>query len=825
MKRRRSDLAGPWRYSTTGAQPPRVVDRWTGGSGYLIGGRLVLTVAHNVDYRQVLGEDEQLLVRTIEGSKLAARVVLVSDELSGVDLALLEVSDPRFDEHLPPVSFARVNRDSPMPVSGCWAVGFPRFGEAGPVLPGGSRRETWHVRGDILPGGKLRAGLLSLQVTSTPQTLSATLGRSEWEGMSGAVVFANDSPDSDRAIGVISTHHLPEGESALTVVPITAVGRLPAGEQWWHQFGVPEPGTLPDLPRQASAVAEQRRPRLAGARAATSPDSPYQAPPLGDSYVERTQVLGDLNSRLLPSPQGPGRRVTRAVLYGPPGSGKSTIASAFAHDEKVFAAFPDGILWLSLGETPDLVRGLTGWGRAIADPQLPEQGYPDLETAVDRLRSLMRDHAYLLVVDDAWMSAHIEQGFLLGGPGCLLLVTTRDGRIASRIGAERIELTPMAEKESIELMSRWAGPISQADEPIARTLAQEVGYLPLALELIGARVSTLASWPAYQERWKEQRTQALARNRGARGKQDSVRDSLELSLKLLSDDDRQRYISLGVFARKKLFPASAAATLWNCDRWEAADLLIDLAGQAILSQQETESGIQFGFHDLIYDFILAQLGSSGVLRAHETLLEHYRRDHADWPSVPDDGYFLNNLSYHLIEANRGNELIQLLISSPAWMNAKVAALGSDSSLALDVDRALGLDVDQAQIVALYAVKQAVRERLDWLTDTDLGTLVWQGRAASALSQARMRPNPETRVGALSPSIRSSGPAVPQDPNCLTRRRRWHGRLTRERPGPQRCRQWAYCTFPLMIPVGSRSLKKHATVQIRRRGHRLGAWHC
>ena len=144
------------------------VDRWTVGSGYLIGSRLVLTAAHNVGHRRDLGDDEQLLVRTIEGSTLAARVVLACDDLSRVDLALLEISDPRFGAHPPPVTFARVNRDSPAPVADCWAVGFPRFGEAGPVLPGGSRRETWQVSGHILPGGKRRAGLLSLQVTSDP---------------------------------------------------------------------------------------------------------------------------------------------------------------------------------------------------------------------------------------------------------------------------------------------------------------------------------------------------------------------------------------------------------------------------------------------------------------------------------------------------------------------------------------------------------------------------------------------------------------------------------------------------------------------------------
>jgi hypothetical protein len=237
-------------------------DRWTGGSGYLIGSGLVLTAAHNVDYRRDLGDGEQLLVRTIEGDLLAARVMLVCDEISRVDLALLEISDPPFGD-LQPVTFAGVNRDSPAPVTGCWAVGFPRFGEAGPVLAGGSRRETWQVSGRILPGGKRRAGLLSLQVTSTP---SASLAGSAWEGMSGAVVFAANAHDGEQAaVGVISTHHRPEGESALTVVPVTAVAELAAAARWWQQFGVPGPDTLPILPRQrARAGWSGPRHQLAG---------------------------------------------------------------------------------------------------------------------------------------------------------------------------------------------------------------------------------------------------------------------------------------------------------------------------------------------------------------------------------------------------------------------------------------------------------------------------------------------------------------------------------------------------------------------------------
>ena len=52
-----------------GPATPVGVDRWTAGSGYLIGGRLVLTAAHAVGYRQDLDHDAQLLVRTRRGGE------------------------------------------------------------------------------------------------------------------------------------------------------------------------------------------------------------------------------------------------------------------------------------------------------------------------------------------------------------------------------------------------------------------------------------------------------------------------------------------------------------------------------------------------------------------------------------------------------------------------------------------------------------------------------------------------------------------------------------------------------------------------------------
>ena len=297
--------------------------RWTSGSGYLVGGRLVLTAAHNVDYQQGLSKDEQLLIRTIAGSKFAARVVLVCDKSSQTDLALLEITGPRFDEQMPPVRFARVNQGNPAPVSGCWAVGFPRFGEAGLVLPEGSRKDTWEVFGDIMPGTKQRAEQISLQVTSGPAPVVLT--GSAWEGMSGALVFATDPHYGELAVGVIALHHQTEGQSALTLVPIVALAGLPAAADWWHLLGVADSHTLPVLPRPSAA--DERSSRLAGQRALKEHWDPRgrgveQAARSGWFFTGRGQALSQLVAWLTAAPR-PVENLR--VVTGGPGSGKSAV--------------------------------------------------------------------------------------------------------------------------------------------------------------------------------------------------------------------------------------------------------------------------------------------------------------------------------------------------------------------------------------------------------------------------------------------------------------------------------------------------------------------
>jgi len=208
-------------------------------------------------------------------------------------------------------------------------------------------------------------------------------------------------------------------------------------------------------------------------------------------------------------------------------------------------------------------------------------GYSDDMGATAQLRSLLNEQACLLVVDDVWKTEHVKP-FLVGGRRCLVLITTRKREIADDVGAEEFELNEMTPVEAKLLVENWSGEAKDDEHDSQKWLMHEVGYLPLALEVIGAQVKRLGSWWEYHRRWESQKLNALKRGRGSHGKEDSVSDSLSLSVEALSEEDRQRFWRLGVFPEDVPFPALACAALWGCAEAEASDVLNDFAGQQVL---------------------------------------------------------------------------------------------------------------------------------------------------------------------------------------------------------------------------------------------------
>ena len=295
-------------------------ERYRYGSGFRLGGRLVLTAGHVVAGAAAAG----ITVRGPDKVPHPARVV---DGLAGdpdtVDLALLELPDEIVGLPAPPV--AAVDRDAavPVPVEGCWAVGYPLFQEVESAA--GVVRETAQVWGMILPGENLVGGLLSLQVTSAPRALpprQEALGQSQWSGMSGAAVLAGE-----RLIGVVSEHAPRRGESTITVTPLASLGRLPAAAaaRWWAHLAA-DPGRLVMLPARGERAEPAYRATLRQLRARTGmlQGREEELAAVGAFAAGRPSVLAPPGSQ-------------HAWLVGGPWAGKTALLAEAVH------ALPPGV--------------------------------------------------------------------------------------------------------------------------------------------------------------------------------------------------------------------------------------------------------------------------------------------------------------------------------------------------------------------------------------------------------------------------------------------------------------------------------------------------
>ena len=154
------------------------------------------------------------------------------------------------------------------------------------------------------------------------------------------------------------------------------------------------------------------------------------------------------------------------ALSGTGGIGKSLLAQALCLDEVIQAAFPDGVIWATIGRNPgDLVRQMQEVGKALGDAT---EHYDTPEGSANALRTTLQDKAVLIVLDDVWDPRHVEP-FRVQSSRCRALFTARDATVGlSLFGSSEVRLGVLTLTESIELLRQWAG----RDDPAFSNLAQ-----------------------------------------------------------------------------------------------------------------------------------------------------------------------------------------------------------------------------------------------------------------------------------------------------------------------------------------------------------------
>jgi hypothetical protein len=106
------------------------------------------------------------------------------------------------------------------------------------------------------------------------------------------------------------------------------------------------------------------------------------------------------------------------ALSGMGGIGKMVLAHAVMRDSLVQDAFPDGVVWITIGKenTVDLLASFREVGKALGDDL---QGYETLPAAINRYKTVLAQRAVLMVVDDIWKKSDLSRSWRTpSAPGC-----------------------------------------------------------------------------------------------------------------------------------------------------------------------------------------------------------------------------------------------------------------------------------------------------------------------------------------------------------------------------------------------------------------------
>jgi nucleoside phosphorylase len=211
-------------------------------------------------------------------------------------------------------------------------------------------------------------------------------------------------------------------------------------------------------------------------------------PPAPEIFLGRDEEMAELKRRLgiLREEQSSGPVQVLTAVRGWPGIGKTATATVLAHDADLLTAFPDGVLWTSLGPSPNLLSELATLGRALGTDEILRA--PTLKEAASLLAAHLCNKRMLLIVDDVWEVEHVVPFQQARGEDCALLVTTRQPGVVNGLSLsdEAIyNLPALTEDRALDLLRILVPNVVAEHGDACRQLARDVECLPLALHVAG----------------------------------------------------------------------------------------------------------------------------------------------------------------------------------------------------------------------------------------------------------------------------------------------------------------------------------------------------
>lgn len=341
-------------------------------------------------------------------------------------------------------------------------------------------------------------------------------------------------------------------------------------------------------------------------------------PPLPLTFLDRPEITDSLQEDLI---HGSGSILGITALEGMGGVGKTLIAISLCHRPQVRHAFPDGIIWLTIGRDSTLTfsERVEFIARALTTDIA---SYSAVE-----YQSLLREKALLVVLDDVWAVADIEP-FRVSCGRSRLLYTSRDRTLAGPLGADSREVGMLETKQARYFLSRWSGREgTPPPEPFTSAILDECKGLALGLAMIGAALKGQpdSEWESTLTDLRQMRLKDVG-FRPAGYAYETLHASIAVSVNALPNDTKYRYLQLAVFQEDMSLSLILLRQLWGGDERNVRRTCRLLADRSLF-RRDTEG---FRLHALQLDYICGEypyqdalakqkaalLLSSHIVRAH-----------------------------------------------------------------------------------------------------------------------------------------------------------------------------------------------------------------
>jgi predicted ATPase len=335
-------------------------------------------------------------------------------------------------------------------------------------------------------------------------------------------------------------------------------------------------------------------------------------------------------------------------ITGPGGVGKTSLALQVAREAA--DAFPGGASFISLAAIHDSTLFIPTIAQALGVPERPEQ------LPFDGLKDYLRNRKSLLLLDNFEQlisTAPLLTELLSSARDLKLLVTSRE---ALRVRGEReFPLAPLGlfdpagEYDSLPV-DRWLSyasialfiqraranlpdfQLTQENAPAVAEICARLDGLPLAIELAAARLKLL-TLNAMLERLRSSTLELLTTGaRDAPARQKTLRDTVQWSYDLLSEEEQRAFRTLAIFnggctyeAAESVLKKSGSQSRGGTVQSQVSqlDLLHSLVDKNLLRRTGSESEPRLAMLETIREFGLEQLARSNDLEAVQRAYGHY----------------------------------------------------------------------------------------------------------------------------------------------------------------------------------------------------------